>query len=55
MEKFPDPILGSPEGVIGSSVLTLGGASPILYILIIVEYLFREFGGIGFGVRVGFC
>ena len=30
-DKFPEPILGSPEGVIGVFAVSLGGLSPILY------------------------
>ena len=30
VEIFPDPIIGSPEGVVGSFVFTIGAFSPIL-------------------------
>ena len=30
VEKFPDPIIGSPDGVMGSLLSTIGAFSPIL-------------------------
>ena len=38
-ELFPDPISGSPEGVIGLLLSILGEFSPILYTFNIVNFM----------------